>query len=344
MAALTKKLGAWGRLVRLPNLLTAWGDPVAGFALVTALMWAGKGHHMYDGVYYAQGAWDQLHAFTPMLGRLAALAGAAIAFYAMGMVQNDLAHVKRDRATRPDRPIGSGAVAPREAAMGVTFLTLVGMLLAFLAGRSNGGGMAATMGVALALVATITLYNYVAAFNRGLAPVVMGACRALSILLGAAAANPKLLTSLAAARELWPVWVALACVWAYIGLVTFIASRETETRAIGLVRWAPSLVMFVGVELTVLWMLNHSDDVLRHSAWMFLGQGAVLWSMLCGARLSGMCTPATTGKTIGMFIRGQLWIQAMLIATAGVFGGLVAAGVLLGWPINRLLSKRFPPS
>jgi 4-hydroxybenzoate polyprenyltransferase len=352
------KLNAWGRLIRLPNLLTAWGDPVTGFALV----WV---------VTKGAGVWDQSGSFTPHLPRLVFAALTSLVLYAMGMVQNDLAHVKRDRASRPDRPIVSGVVSPREAGLGVVFLTLLGMLFAHFTQPDASSQLtplvrSGVMMVALVLVIAITFYNYVAAFHRWLAPFSMGLCRALSILFGAVAADPTIFE-----REdlvpLWPVWAVAAAVGLYIALVTAIAARETETRRIGFIRWAPTLVLFIGIELAVLWVLRSLNagpampeapagvmlapslvepkaDLVQHIPWMMLGQGAIVWAIFCATRLRGVCTPAQTGKTIGMFIRGLLLVQAMLIASAGIFGGAIAGVVLLGWPVNRLLSRKFPPS
>jgi hypothetical protein len=91
-------------------------------------------------------------------------------------------------------------------------------------------------------------------------------------------------------------------------------------------------------------LVEPKADLIQHVPWMMLGQGAIVWGIFCETRLRGVCTPAQTGKTIGMFIRGLLLVQAMLIASAGIFGAAIAGVVLLGWPVNRLLSKAFPPS
>jgi 4-hydroxybenzoate polyprenyltransferase len=363
MASVLNKLSAWGRLVRLPNLLSAWGDPVAGFVLV----WV---------VTRGVGVWDRSSGIAPHLPRLIFAALASLVLYAMGMVQNDLAHANRDRASRPNRPIVSGAVSPREASLGIVLLTLLGMGLAYFTRPDAAHQLAplvrsSAMIVALMLVVAITFYNYVAAFHRAIAPTAMGLCRSLSVLLGATAADPTIFDR-ADLVPLWPVWVAVVGVGVYIAFVTAIAARETETRRIGPIRWAPTLVLFVGIEIAVVMVLRSladmpaelslppatadlpfdpalvapqpGPDIVQHAPWILLGQGAIVWAMFCSTRLRGICTPPQTGKTIGMFIRGMLLIQAMLIATAGVFGGVIAGIVLLGWPINRLLSRKFPPS
>ncbi len=71
---------------------------------------------------------------------------------------------------------------------------------------------------------------------------------------------------------------------------------------------------------------------------------AVAWAVLGGSRLAGECTPPQTGKTIGLWIRGLLLVQASLVIWYFPCGVILAAAILLGWPINRLLSRTFPPS
>src|SRR5438067_12984617 len=78
---------AWLQLLRLPNLFTVPGDPLAGFLL----------------------AWDGKRE----LSFLALAIAVSLCFYGAGLLWNDLADRAVDRAERPQRPLPSGAVKTR---------------------------------------------------------------------------------------------------------------------------------------------------------------------------------------------------------------------------------------
>ncbi|MBI9115587.1 SCO3242 family prenyltransferase [Sanguibacter suaedae] len=137
-------------LVRAPAILTVLGDTLAGGA--------------------AAG-----HAFTP---RRAALPLASACFYAGGMALNDWADREIDAVERPERPVPSGRVSPRQA-LGVA----IGLTAAGLALAPVGGGRRALL-VAVPLAAAVWTYD-VTAKDRAAGPVVMAACRGLDVLLGA---------------------------------------------------------------------------------------------------------------------------------------------------------------
>ena len=142
-------------LLRAPNALTAWGDPVAG------ALWAGAG------------ADDIRPAVMATLGVLLVYGG--------GMILNDVADAAVDGRERPARPLPSGRIPrARALAAGVAF-TVSGIAAFGAAGRTAFG-----FGAALAVLAA--LYNF--ARNRtGAGPLAMGGCRALSVCAGAAAAG-----------------------------------------------------------------------------------------------------------------------------------------------------------
>ena len=139
------------QLIRLPNVLTAAADSLAGWLL--------GGGSLGEA------------------GRWAPLAIASMVLYAAGMALNDVFDVEIDRQERPGRPIPSGQVA-RSFAGGLGAIGLVvGPLVAWLSGSS------ASLIVAGVLAAVILAYD--AGLKRTvLGPGVMGACRGLNLLLG----------------------------------------------------------------------------------------------------------------------------------------------------------------
>lgn len=149
-----KGIRPWLELLRLPNLLTVPGDPLAG-------------------CFLAAGGTIDLRA--------AALAAAvSLCVYTAGLVLNDLADLEADRRERPSRPLPSGRIRPACARGLLAVLLAAALVLLF---RLN----AAARGVGLVLVAAVLLYDIVLKRVRFIGPVVMGSCRGLSLLLGAAA-------------------------------------------------------------------------------------------------------------------------------------------------------------
>lgn len=153
--------GAWGRLVRLPNL----PSPLADIAL---------------GVLAA--------GVPPDCLPVVFLALASLALYAAGMVLNDYFDMAEDCLARPERPLPRGEITRRAAGMAGHGLLLAGLVFATLAGRVYGGNDPTPGRVTLALMAAVWLYNGWAK-RTPLGPVVMGLCRGLNVLLGASVAG-----------------------------------------------------------------------------------------------------------------------------------------------------------
>ncbi len=141
------------RLLRLPALFTAAGNPIAGYFLTRSP--------------------DEGVEPVPLL----ALVGSGVGLYAFGMVFNDVA----DRSTDgPHRPIPAGEVSVFSAI--VTGLLCLAGAIGLAAFVSNESLLVAT-GVALAVLG----YNLLLKGHRVLGPVGMGLCRAGNLLLGASA-------------------------------------------------------------------------------------------------------------------------------------------------------------
>ncbi len=142
------------QLVRLPNVVTAPADSLAGWLIVG-------------------GALDDPLGWLPV-------AGASACLYAGGMALNDWYDLEVDSLERPHRPLPSGAVAiGMAAAVGWGGLAL-GMALASFAGSA--------MLVAGLLAAAIVFYDGWAKQTRS-GPWVMGVCRGLNMLMGIVAAQ-----------------------------------------------------------------------------------------------------------------------------------------------------------
>ncbi len=138
-------------LGRVSNLPTAWTNTAAGMLL--------SGAAVVD--------W-----------RFPVLLLAMTAAYTGGMFLNDAFDAEIDSRQRPERPIPSGRVSKSSVFLaGFSMLGLSVLLVSACALTNTGGGWPAVLS-AIALCATITLYN---AWHKGntLSPVIMGACRLL---------------------------------------------------------------------------------------------------------------------------------------------------------------------
>lgn len=305
------KLRAWGRILRLPNLLTVPGDPLAGFLLVTQ----GSGNLL-------PGLWA---------------AAASLCFYAAGLVINDLCDIETDRKERPDRPLPSGQIHPLAAS--VVALVLLGAGQAFCCMLDPQAWWIGFM-----LVLTIFLYNIGFKNIPVMGPLTMGACRGLNVMLGAAAVPA--VEPLPAS-----VLLAIATITGYIAAVTHIARREMAATAIGEERWIPAAVLVFGFAILARIQVFGSIPSWFGFSGAFLLAGIVtleVASMLEAASHPRQreSTPWMVPYLVGLLISGLLLIQAGFIMAAGAGEtGILAGLILIGlWPLHRIFSKRFSAS
>ena len=183
------KLRDWCELFRLPNVFTAMADPLAG-ALIAGATWG--------------------HA-----GSILVLMMASACLYTAGIVLNDWHDFKQDLAERPQRPLPSKRIGRLSALLVTIGLFVLGGLL----GTVPGTGPSRVTGL---LIATILLYD-VLLKEIPIAPVFMGGCRALNLLLG---------MTLVPAEHSPVGWsmriLLLAAMGLYVLGVTIFARRETE--------------------------------------------------------------------------------------------------------------------
>jgi UbiA prenyltransferase family len=139
------------QLIRLPNVVTAAADSLAGWLLAT-------------GSIAHPGRWLPLTA-------------ASMVLYAAGTALNDVFDVEIDRSERPGRPLPSGRVSYKTAAAFGGIGLLLGPALAFASGSVSSVIVAATLAV------VILAYN-AGLKHTWLGPLFMGSCRGLNLLLG----------------------------------------------------------------------------------------------------------------------------------------------------------------
>jgi len=290
-------------LVRLPNLFTVPGDPIAGFLLACT----------------AAGGDAEWWRAIP-----AALCG--LLLYCTGLIQNDLVDLKADLAARPHRPLPSGRISLR-----FTLAALFVFLLGGMTSAAFAGGEAFL--VAACLLVAVFAYNHLTKRIAVIGPVNMGLCRGLSLLVGAAAAGGWGILSA------WPVILSAGFLTAYVAIVTHIASRETTQTRFAVARFLPALVVIVWLAyLQYALLISGSPDPVGMLAG---GAVAVAWLAYCAVLLRGSPQPATIQKAVGRFLQGLLLIQAAVAASTGPAGWVVAAVLVAMLPAAVGLSRRF---
>lgn len=312
LATTRPKLHAWLALLRLPNLFTVPGDPLAGFVLA-----------------YLAASMDGASPAELSLPAAGLAMACALALYCAGLLLNDVFDLAEDRRDRPSRPLPSGQLRAR---------SVVTVAVVLLAGGIGLGGLAGGLGGAVAAAA---LSAAVLAYNAGVkrlpivGPLNMGVCRGISSLVGATAACGL------ASIDYVPVLAYAAGLTVYIAVVTALARNETRSGPVGAVRLAPPLAMAFWL-LAVQWSLRMA--MLACIPAMALQILAIGWTIACAQSLAGKAPAAAVAPVIGRLIRALLLVQAS-VAVLVSWQGMIAAGVLLlFWPVSAVLGRRFHAS
>jgi 4-hydroxybenzoate polyprenyltransferase len=298
----------WLRLVRLPNLATAAADSLAGYLVVSGL---------------------QAVQWPPAACWLAVLA--SLAFYAAGMVLNDVYDVAIDRAERPERPLPSGAIPVGRAAAIGSLLMAVGAMAACGAAFVANTPLPALVGAAL--TAAIWLYDRHAK-GTSLGPAVMGACRGLNWLLGMTAAGGP------TAVHQWAIPLGMAV---YVAGITLFARDEAGhsrrgTLVVGALTMAAGLVIAAGF----VW-LPWREGIVR-VATLPAPTWLMLWGILstsvilrAGQAVANPAAPRVRAA-VGNAIMALITLDAVLVlAACGERWAIVVISLLAWFLVGRRL-------
>ncbi|MGH8636813.1 MAG: UbiA-like protein EboC [Burkholderiales bacterium] len=284
-------LRAYLELLRPPNIATALGDVLAGFAIAglaprAALPW---------------------------------LLSSTACLYAGGIVLNDVFDRELDRLERPERPLPSGRVAVGSAATLGSVLLLAGIACAFQATRAAG-----LMAVAIAVA--VLIYDSRGKRHAAIAPINMGLCRALNLLLGVAAAP-------AALAWAWPLGLIPL---AYIGGITTLSRGEVHGGARGAATVALISLSFAWVALVAVALRSGSNAL-----------PAVVLAAALGVRVIPAFwfarrtpTPALIRTAVRRGVLSLVILDATLgAAYAGpIYGAIVLAVGLLAGALARMFA------
>jgi 4-hydroxybenzoate polyprenyltransferase len=141
----------------------------------------------------------------------------SVASYCAGLVINDLADFSEDLRDRPERPLPSGGASRRVAVALALFFVVIALAAAAIVNQ-------AVLIVTLLLLAEILFYNLLAKKSALIAPIAMGLCRGLSVLIGVAAILPFHNSYFIIHNSFLPASV----ITLYIAGVTALARTETR--------------------------------------------------------------------------------------------------------------------
>ncbi len=256
-----RSFSAWVELARASNLPTCLSNVLVGCAIATP-----------SG------------ALPP---RIVAAAGAAtMLLYAGGTALNDVMDHRFDRATRPQRPIPSGRVSLRAAAVFAAVCLSLGLSIFGALGRS-------ALGLAEILIAAIIAYDLLHK-RYAFSAVLMGACRGLVYLA-------------AAASIAWPPeWVTAAtlsaALFAYVTVLTLTA--QTETHRPGARRFLPLLLPAIALVPVAVLGTPHP--------WWSAAAGAGMVAWLAGGARRAM-RPAGTVPAVLAALSGISLVDAFFL-------------------------------
>lgn len=303
---------AWLRLLRLPNHATAVADVLAGYLVVAGL---------------------RTLEWPPAACWLAVVA--SLCFYAAGMVLNDVCDVELDRVERPERPLPSGAIGLRQAALAGSALLAAGSVAACATAVVARSPWPALVGAGL--TAGVWLYDRHAK-PTPLGPLVMGACRGLNSLLGMTAAGGVI-------GPLWTIPLGMA---GYVAGLTLYARDEAgRSRAATLLGGLALMGLGLAIAARFIWPAvqageNLPGSPLPASNWLLLW--GILGTSILLRGLLGVLdpSPGRVRAAVGNAIMSIITLDAVLVLA--FCGERWAIVVLMLLPLFLFGRRLVPPT
>ena len=297
-ASFRPRLLAFAQLLRLPNVFTAFADIAMTACVAIAVLPAITGEYLQT---------------------LALLAAASGCLYLAGMVWNDVFDREEDRRDRPFRPLPSGRIALRTAAILGNILTLLGV------GFAVGAG-AVVIGIGLG--GAVLLYD--AWLKRTpIGPVAMAACRFLNVMLGLSAIPEELLA------DGLRVHIA-GVVGVYIVGVTWFARTEASASSRWHLRGAASVI---AVSLVLAITLRARLAVTPDPAAFLFPYLLVAFGFFVGLPVAWAIGKPGPGEVQSAVKRCVLGLVALDAVLATAFVGAPGLSILLLLPPALVMGK-----
>lgn len=286
---------AYLKLIRLPNAFTALADIIAASVV--------------------------MNHFAP--GPMAGLCAASATLYLSGMAFNDLADREEDARVRPNRPIPSGKVSVRGAAICGIVLMLAGIGLTALCWSPS-------LPWAILLAISILAYDFAAKGITVLGPVTLGFCRFFNVLLGSGAGSDLILSLFKGGRLLEAPLASAFAIGIYAaGLTAFSAQEEAGKQMRSIVTgW-----IFCGAALLI------AGFSASPYAWIILGPLTLLLAVKTAA-LAKTGTPLAARDLVRTGVMGVCAVDAgLILGFAGLHAWPWAAACLLLLVPSILIAK-----
>lgn len=245
--------------------------------------------------------------------------------YASGMVWNDYFDAGIDAIERPDRPIPSGKISPKNAAIFAIILMVMGIACS-LSVELLHGFSGTTLIIALAIVFFIFAYDG-GGKNFLFGPLLMGSCRFFNVLLGWSVGGDSFTET---------AYLQAGIIGIYIIGVTFYAKHEAvQSNRLSLVMASIIIIFALSIGL-ILPTVNNQGDALP---WLYPYLFFLLMARVGKALWSGIAEPTPRNVQMGVVtcLKSLVLLDCILaIAIAGWIGLWIL--VLL---IPNLIMNRF---
>ncbi len=297
---------AWLQLIRLPTVFTAMSNILCGYLITHS---------------------EPLSVITGQSGFYLLLISSA-GLYLGGMVLNDVFDAQLDSVERPERPIPSGRITRRSAAILGCLLMLLGIAAAATAGGSS-------LSVAVILAVMVVAYDWVLK-KSWVGSFGMGICRFLNIMLGASA--------LSSAADLWQLpqvgFAAGLCVY-IIGVTWFARNEAGNSSARSL--WMGLIIVLagIGVDGSVIALSAFPE---RAKLGAGIGLGLIAMNLLLrGMKAIQIRQPRLLQKTVGLMLLSVIFLDATVVFAVTGDAAKAAFVVILVIPAT-MLRKVIPMS
>lgn len=303
------RLLTWLQLMRLPTVFTALSNILCGF-LIT---------HLQPRLKVAD-----------LVGQkdLWLLLASTVGLYLGGMVLNDVFDARLDAVERPERPIPSGRISRTAAAVFGAMLMLGGVCAAGFVGLPS-------LLIAGLIVPCVLAYNGFLKTTVA-APLGMGTCRFLNLMLGASAV-PDL-------NLLWrttPVTAAAGLAIYIIGVTVFARNEAGASN-----KWLLSLgilLILSGMGLDA-WLIGNAGATLPSISGSRMALLILSLNLLMrAAAVIPSPQPRRIQKTVGLMLLCIIFLDAIMVFAMTADAKLAALVIMLVAPAS-LLRRAIPMS
>lgn len=238
--------------------------------------------------------------------------------YAGGVAFNDVCDAELDAVERPERPIPSGRVSKKQAALFSMILFVTGIASAILTGPWSGS-------LAFLIAVSCVTYDRWAKPHVFFGPLNMGICRGLNLLLGM-----SVLPLMMEMTSLWPAVIPVL----YIAAITLISRGEVHGGKRSSILTALLFYVLVVIAIAVIGALTHRMFVTVFFLALF---AAFIFPPLFRALRSP--SGPLIGKAVKAGVLGLILMNAAWAAAGGGWVWAIATALLL--PLSLSIADRF---